>query len=118
MRTRGIPPDEVLAIARLRQWRADRSIMRSGKTVTLQREGYTPRSSARFDARQVRVIDFERALSMLTKDEQTILLMSYGDRQDQPDTAEILGCSTRKVSYTLPPARKRLASILDKLDLL
>jgi DNA-directed RNA polymerase specialized sigma24 family protein len=118
MRTRGISPNEVLAIARMRQWRADRAILRNGKTTTLKRDGFTPRESSRFDARQVRVIDFERALSMLTKDEQTILLMSYGDRQDQPDTAAILGCSVRKVSYSLPPARKHLAAILDRLDLL
>ena len=111
-------PNEVLAVIRLRQWSHDRMRLRAGGTTNYQRQGWRERRSTEADSRIVRVIDFERALSMLPAIEQAILLLVYRDRSTYHDTARALRCCERKTSYLLPTARKHLADTLDRLDLL
>jgi DNA-directed RNA polymerase specialized sigma24 family protein len=66
----------------------------------------------------VRVLDFERALERLPEEEQMLLLLAYRERQRHEEISKILNCSTRKIVYALPAARKHLAEVLDKLDIL
>jgi DNA-directed RNA polymerase specialized sigma24 family protein len=42
----------------------------------------------------------------------------YRERQGHAATAAALGCSVRTVAYILPAARRRLADVLDRRDLL
>jgi DNA-directed RNA polymerase specialized sigma24 family protein len=111
-------PNEVLAVIRLRQWAADRAALRAAKTTDYEYQGCKVRDRRKADARLVRVIDFEKALSMLSEEEQGVLLLHYRESQIGKETAKALHCSERKVFYTLPQARKHLADALDRLDLL
>lgn len=114
----GISSDEVLAILRLRQWAVERLALRSGRTTRLKQTGWRERRETDADARNVRVLDFERALGKLTTEHQHALILTYRDRVGHAATAAALGCSIRKLSYLLPAARRRLADVLDRLDLL
>jgi DNA-directed RNA polymerase specialized sigma24 family protein len=111
-------PDEALAVARLRQWCYDRLQLNSARTVAYVRAGWQQRNTRQFDARLVRVIDFDRALATLDADEQAALILTYRDRQQSPDIAHALHCSVRKLTYLLPTARRKLAAQLDRLNLL
>jgi hypothetical protein len=73
---RGVMPDEVLAVCRLRQWVADRAAMRAGQVTKYQREGWRERRTRDSNARIVPVIDFERALSRLSEERQAVLLLT------------------------------------------
>ena len=114
----GLTPPEILTICRLRQWSSDRTTLRGGKTTDYRREGYTPRNNRAADAKLVRVIDFGRALANLTEKEQALLLLTYAAKETRYETARAMHCSTRSIDYHLRPALKRLASILERLDLL
>lgn len=103
---------------RLRQWAFERAKLRNGDTTHLTRSGWRERRQRQCDARNVRVIDFERALSRLTHEDQQALVLAYSDKARNEDIAAVLGCSPRKVTYLLPEARRRLTDILDRLDLL
>ena len=70
------------------------------------------------DARIVRVLSFEKGFSALSAEYQTILAAKYRDNLPDTDTAAIMNCSVRKVTYVLPIARERLADTLNRLDLL
>jgi hypothetical protein len=111
----GIPSDQVLAILRLRQWTVERTALKCGRTTRLTHAGWRERRETDADARNVRVIDFEKALATLDTTHQLALLMTYRDRQGHAATA--LGCSIRTLAYMLPAAR-RLADVLDRRDLL
>jgi DNA-directed RNA polymerase specialized sigma24 family protein len=111
---------EVLAIGRLRQWAAERSALKSGRTFNYNNPG-RPNVKARtnrYDAALVRIIDFERAIASLPVEEQTALVLTYRDKQDTSRVADAVGCSVRKLCYLIPRARQHLADELDKLDLL
>jgi hypothetical protein len=54
----------------------------------------------------VRVIDFERALSRLTPEHQSILLLTYLEHQPQDKVSTLTGVSVRALSYKLPPPAK------------
>jgi DNA-directed RNA polymerase specialized sigma24 family protein len=110
--------DEVLAVARLRQWAVDRIQTANPKSRDYDRRGWRERTSRDADARLVRMIDFGRALAKLDPEQQIALVLHYRDREQEPRIAVALGCSTRKVSYLLPLARQRLAAELDRLNLL
>lgn len=114
----GLPTDEVLAIVRLRQWSADRALLRAGRVVHHRHAGYRERRQRDADARNVRVADFELAFARLSQDEQTMLAALYRDRLDYSTAATLLQTSTRTLAYKLPAARQHLAQILDRLDLL
>jgi DNA-directed RNA polymerase specialized sigma24 family protein len=66
----------------------------------------------------VRVLDFERALERLPEEGQMLLLLAYRERQRHAEISKILNCSVCKIVYALPAARKHLAEVLDKLDIL
>ncbi len=63
-------------------------------------------------------LDFERALAQLTQHEQALLVLVYRERQRHEEVSRILHCSLRKVGYSLQPARKHLARILNRTDIL
>ena len=109
---------ESLAVARLRQWAAERRASMAGKTTNYQRIGWQTRNTRSFDSKLVRVLDFERALASLDAEEQVVLVLTYRDRERADAVALALGCSIRKISYLLPAARRKLADVLDRLDLL
>jgi hypothetical protein len=46
------------------------------------------------------------------------LVLNYRDRAGHAATAAALGCSVRTLAYMLPAARRRLADVLDRRDLL
>jgi DNA-directed RNA polymerase specialized sigma24 family protein len=111
-------PDEVLAVCRLRQWAYERTKMRSGQVTEYKRQGWSDRRSTHNDARIVRVVDFERALSCLSQEHQTILILTCREHHSRESAAILAGMSARTLSYKLPAARQALASILDRLNLL
>ena len=113
-----IPPDQALAVARLKQWAVLRTATRHGKTTNYARSGWAQRNAASFDARQVRVLDFERALSELSNEEQIALVHYYRDHEGYIEIAVAAQCSVRKLNYLIPSARMKLAAVLDRLDLL
>ncbi len=108
---------EVLAVLRLRQWQQDRTALHNAKTTSYKRTGWRQRRETEFDARIVRAMDFERSMSQLTEPEQAVLLLSRR-RQPQRHHERQHDRYQRKVSYLLPTARKHLAEVLDRLDLL
>ena len=112
-----IPSDQVLAILRLRQWAIERTALKCGRTTRLTNAGWRERRETDADARNVRVIDFEKALATLDTAHQYALVLTYRDRQGHAATAAI-GCSVRTLAYMLPAARRRLADALDRRDLL
>ena len=118
MRIGPMRPDEALAIARLRQWAYDRVHTTTGRTASYERDRLHTRKLCGFDAAIVRVIDFDRALATLDADEQAALILTYRDRQKAEHVAQALACSTRKLGYMLPTARQKLATELDRLNLL
>jgi hypothetical protein len=63
-----------------------------------------------------RMIDFEQALATLDTAHQLALILTYRDRQGHAATAA--GCIVRTLAYMLPAARRRLADVLDRRDLL
>ena len=109
---------ESLAVVRIRQWAFDRMALRSAKTTNYQRTGWTRRSERSFDARQVRVLDFERVLDRLDNEEQTALVLKYRDGETAETIAQALHCSVRKIEYLIKGARQNLAASLDKAQLL
>lgn len=110
--------DEVMAIARLRQWANDKRALQSARTTNYQRRGWQSRNSRSFDARQVRVIDFERVLGSLEDNEQATLVLRYRDKERAESIAKMLACSVRQVAYLEIRARHKLAARLDQLQLL
>ncbi len=118
MQTETTALDEALAVARLRQWAMTRTRQQHGKIAQYRRRGWQQRNDRTYDANQVRIIDFERAMNQLPDEDKVALVLHYRDGQLQPEIARAIGCSIRKVSYLLPSARRKLAAILDRLDLL
>jgi DNA-directed RNA polymerase specialized sigma24 family protein len=56
------------------------------------------------DTRNVRVIDFEKALATLDTAHQLALILTYRDRAGHAATAAVLGCSIRTIADMLPAA--------------
>ena len=110
--------DEALAVARLRQWAHMKISNSQGRSRSWKREGWQKRNDRCFDAAQVQVIDFERAMNALPDEQKVALIWRYRDGVSDELTAQALGCSVRKVSNLVPMARHALASILDRLNLL
>jgi DNA-directed RNA polymerase specialized sigma24 family protein len=107
-----------MAIMRLKQWAFDRAALRAGRTTRMEFSGWRARRQREADSRQVRVIDFELALSKLDPMHRQILLLTYRDGIRHAQAAYMLGCSVKNIYYLLPAARRRLADTLDRLDLL
>jgi DNA-directed RNA polymerase specialized sigma24 family protein len=102
----------------MRQWAADRTALKSSRTTDYRRAGWKERRTRDTHARLVRVIDFERALSRLTQEHKSILLLTYREHQPYERVSNLTGVSVRALSYKLPAARQAVASVLDRLDLL
>lgn len=113
-----MPPDECLAIARLRQWAAAKVKQANGKATNYKRQGWQQRRETEADAAIVRVIDFERAMSGLSEEHQAALVLKYRDGESEAAVAVALGCSVRKLYYVMPAARRSLAAALEGLNLL
>jgi len=111
-------PDEVLAKLAMRRWSVDRIAMLNPRTPILQRHGWQARRESQFDARHVRVMDFEEVLSQLPEDDQKMLILRHHNGLSTEEIAVMLHCSARKVSYALPAALARLARGLDRKALL
>lgn len=109
---------EALALGRLRQWSNDRAALRAARTCDYRRTGWQTRQDRQFDARLVRVIDFDRAMAKLSPQEQLALILTHRDREQIPRVAVAIGCCTRTVYTLLVEARRKLAAELEKLDLL
>jgi DNA-directed RNA polymerase specialized sigma24 family protein len=110
--------DEGLAVARLRQWARDKDSQKSKRATAYQRHGWAERRQSQFDARLVRVLDFDHILNLLSNDYRLSLIFHYRDGHTAAEIAGLLGCSERKVTYVLPLARQALASLLDRYNLL
>ena len=108
---------ESLAVAALRRWSFDRAQLRHG-TPQVKRNGFTPRQSRQADARQVRIIDFERAFATLPPDQRTPLLLFYRDQLSPHHVADILGCSPQLAQFHAACALAHLTDSLDRLHLL
>jgi len=111
---------EHLAVARLRQWAYDRRLLRQGRSGDIKAKPgrMGPRHPSRFDARLVRTIDFERAFGTLAPEHQALLWLRYADGDDMPTAAAAAGVSLRTAGKHMHTARKALAEVLDRLDLL
>ena len=96
----GIPSDQVLAILRLRQWAVERTALKCGRSTRLTNAGWRERRETDADARNVRVIDFEKALATLDTAHQYALVLTYRDRVGHAATAAAIGCSIRGHSPT------------------
>jgi DNA-directed RNA polymerase specialized sigma24 family protein len=116
----GSAPDEVLAVAHLRQWAHDKMRMRGARTShnNYLRPGWSTRSNARADASIVRCIDFENCLAELEPLEQTILVWIYRDGMTRANVAIAAGCCERTVHGRTAEARRKLARALDRKGLL
>jgi hypothetical protein len=79
-------PGEVLAVRRLRQWAKDG--VRSGHVTDYRRQGWRERRTRESDARIVHVVDFERALSHLIEEHQSILLLTCRELRDQRQVSD------------------------------
>ncbi len=110
--------DQVLAILRLRQCAVERTALKCGRSTRLTNAGWRERRETDADARNVRVIDFEKALATLDAAHQYALVLTYRDRVGHAATAAAIGCSIRTLAYMVPDARRRLADALDRRDLL
>ena len=104
--------DQVLAILRLRQCAVERTALKCGRSTRLTNAGWRERRETDADARNVRVIDFEKALATLDAAHQYALVLTYRDRVGNAATAAAIGCSIRTLAYMLPDARRRLADAL------
>jgi DNA-directed RNA polymerase specialized sigma24 family protein len=113
-----ISADELLAIARIRQYKHDRQVLSSPPPRAYRRRGWADRCKSSEEARLIRKVDFERALRLLPDDVVMLLLLYYGDGETTERTSRVLGWSIRKLSYMLPEARRALAGALDHLNLL
>lgn len=110
-----------LARIAIYRWTRDRQVLRCGKiSAPLDRPGrqsHAAKTSV-WDARIVRVLDFERILAGLDTEQQAVLLAVYREGLSDTVAAEFIGCSPRKVAYLKPLALEALASALDREDLL
>jgi DNA-directed RNA polymerase specialized sigma24 family protein len=109
---------EVLAVARLRQWAYERIAIHHGHTASIEQPRFSQRKSISFDARIVRVITFEQVFAALDLVGQILLAAVYRDGQRVEDAAKLAGVSLRAATYKLPAARRQLAELLDREDLL
>lgn len=114
----GMAYDEALAVARLRQWARDKDLQKAGRVAVYKNAGWAERRQNKFDAALVRRIDFDRILNMLPDQDRLSLIFRYRDGHTEAEIACLIGCSVRKVIYLLPNARKALAALLDRYNLL
>jgi len=113
-----MPLDELMAITRLRQWSVDKIACRTPRVTHVHCRGWKVRNDRMHDARLVRVLDFERALSRLSQGEQIALVLTYRDRVTIRDLSRALEAEPHIAHRLVLTARRHLADILDRFDLL
>ena len=91
----GMMPDEALAVCRLRQWAYGRVHIKSGHVTDYRRQRWRERRTHESDSRIVRVLDFERAMSRLTPEAQSLLILTYREHPDQRQVSDATGVSVR-----------------------
>jgi DNA-directed RNA polymerase specialized sigma24 family protein len=120
-RERGIGTDEALAIAAYRRYAWERQSGRDAPACRysgrMGRPSATP-TTAVYDARIVRKIDFERCLKTIGEYFASILKLYYVDGESQAVVAASAGRSVRSINDDLPKARKALADALDAVQML
>lgn len=107
-----------LATIAVRRWTFDRTLLLSGKVTNYQIEGAKKRSTTGYDARQVRVADFELALATLPPDAQTLILLIHHKGYTWAEASAILGISVRLIPHQLRQALDALALALERRSLL
>ncbi len=115
-------PDEVIAVTALRRWAWERGRLRRGAVAIVLpqlpgRQRPAPRSALR-EAALIRCIDFERVYAVLTDEQQALLSARYVEGLPDRITAQLLDLTPAQVFRRLEIARLRLASLLDRADLL
>ena len=114
------PVDQKLAVLRIRTWVRDRQQLKTGRPpARLQKyHGATQRRASQYDARIVRVIDFERIFQLLDDRHQRVLLMRHRQEATVEETAHALYLSPRTIHTLERDGLSKLAEMLDAADLL
>jgi hypothetical protein len=101
----GIPSDQVLAIFHLRRWAVESKALKCGRTIRMTNAGWRGRRATEADARNVRVIDFEKALATLDPAHQYALILTYRDRAGHAATPQPWAAASRhSPACSSPPA--------------
>jgi DNA-directed RNA polymerase specialized sigma24 family protein len=109
---------EVKAITRIRLWQHDRNLLRRGTAVDYRRQGWQKRGTALYDARLVRVVDFERVLESLAPEDQQLIILAHCEQRTARETAAIVGAEESTARRRTDRALARLAIALDRAGLL
>jgi hypothetical protein len=91
-----------MAIMLLKQWAFKRTALRHGHTCKIEFSGWKERRRSEADSRNVRVLDFQRALSQLDLAHQQILILTFRDVIRHAEGASMLGVSNRGWLKLLP----------------
>jgi DNA-directed RNA polymerase specialized sigma24 family protein len=105
---------EVKAITRIRLWQHDRNMLRRGTAADYRRQGWQKRGTALYDARIVRVADFERIFETLEPADQQLLILAYCEGRTALETAAITGLEESTARRHIARALARLTTALDK----
>ena len=109
---------QTLAAIAVRRWSFDRTLLLSGKVTSYKLDGWKRRATATYDARQVRVADFELALQTIPAAAQALILLIHHQGYTWAEASAILGITVCAVRHQLPRARSALAAALDQRNLL
>jgi DNA-directed RNA polymerase specialized sigma24 family protein len=109
---------EVKVIAAIRRWCYDRAKLTSGRGNQYQHRGFQRRDERTYDARQVRVLDFERVFSKLPEGSQVLLLLAHRDGLGECELAAMIGADWRTMRRWLMDTRIALGTLLEARDLL
>ena len=104
---------EVRVVAAIQRWCHDRSKLTSGKGNQFQHRGFQRRDERTFDARMVRVLDFERAFTKLPDADQVMMLMAHRDGIGLHELAEMISVSPNSMRRWLMDTRLALATLLE-----
>ncbi|WP_058186800.1 RNA polymerase sigma factor [Terracidiphilus gabretensis] len=104
---------EVKVIAAIRRWCYDSAKLVSGRGNNYQHRGFQRRDERSYDARQVRVLDFERAFSKLPEQNQVLLLLAHRDGISECELAAMISVSPNSMRRWLMDTRIALATLLE-----
>ncbi len=109
---------EVKVIAAIRRWCYDRHKLASGKGNQYKHRGFQRRDERTFDARIVRVLDFERAFTKMPAGAQVLILLVHRDGLTPEEAASIIGVSVPTIRKCLMDTRQALAVLLEQVNAL
>jgi len=107
-----------LATIAVRRWSYDRSLLLGGKVTNYKREGWKHRATKSYDARNVRVADFELALQTIPPQAQALILLIHHEGHTWAEASANMGTTVTAVRYQLPHALDALARALERRSLL